>query len=111
MPDKGMEETLLTLTECARALPKVGGRKIHPSSLWRWARRGLKGERLKYRKFGGRIVITLADVATFTERLAELDDLPTDRTTPKPTRCRTSKQRERDIKAAQKTLMSAGIIP
>ncbi len=99
----------MSLSEAARRLPKLDGRKIHPSSLWRWCKQGIRGQRMRYRKLGGRIVLTLADIDEFSQRLAEADDLPrgpklTD--APKP---RTDNCRQRDIARAEADLERAGI--
>ena len=66
-------ETPLTFTDACRSMPKVGGRELHPSTLWRWARKGIKGVRLEYARLGGRIVTTTAAITRFSQALAEVD--------------------------------------
>lgn len=39
-------ESLLSLTEATKALPRVNGKRPSISTLWRWCRRGLRGVRL-----------------------------------------------------------------
>lgn len=39
----GSDEKLITLTEAAKLLPKVNGKKPALCTLWRWCRRGLRG--------------------------------------------------------------------
>ena len=33
-----LDEKILTFTEASAQLPRLNGKRIHPSSLWRWAR-------------------------------------------------------------------------
>ncbi|MGB2821990.1 MAG: DUF1580 domain-containing protein [Phycisphaerae bacterium] len=42
------DEKLITLTEAARHLPKVDGKKVSVCTLWRWCRKGLRGAFLEY---------------------------------------------------------------
>lgn len=107
-----MENTAewLSLAQAARALPKLGGKRIHPSSLWRWCRRGVRGHRLAYLKLGGRIVVTLAGIQEFAEQLAALDDAPRHGPALSDTsKTRTDKQRQRDVTKATAELEAAGI--
>lgn len=114
-------DRLLSLSEAAKVIPAVEGRKPHASTLWRWMRKGLKGIKLDFVRVGHRICTTPEAIARFMERLAEADaddvgplaaasksapNAPTNTSSPKP---RTTKQRERDIAAAQKVLDAAGI--
>jgi hypothetical protein len=45
-----MSETLLSLSEAGRSLPRQPG----PSTLWRWHRRGISGVKLETVVIGGR---------------------------------------------------------
>jgi len=65
-------EKLLDLATAARLLP----RRPHVSTLWRWARKGLKGIRLEYRRVGGRVYTTAEALDRFGATLAALDDNP-----------------------------------
>lgn len=66
-------ETLLTLSDAALRIPEVGGRRPHPSSLWRWARFGINGVRLEYLRVGQRICTSVEAINRFMQRLAESD--------------------------------------
>ena len=48
----GEGDELITLAEAARRLPRIDGRKVCDVTLWRWARRGLRGVRLEYVRVG-----------------------------------------------------------
>ena len=112
-------ETPLSLTEATKILPALGGRRLHPSSVWRWARKGVRGVRLEYARLGHRVVTTREALARFAARLAEADTVAADEAaqlerlaacqvvTPKS---RTQKQRERDIETARRECAAAGII-
>lgn len=48
------QEQLLSIPQAARALPKRdNGRHVHPSTVWRWIRRGVRGARLETIRIGG----------------------------------------------------------
>ena len=66
-------ETIVSFSEAAARLPRINGKKIHASSLWRWARKGIHGVRLETRRLGGRFVTSLEALDRFAKRLAEID--------------------------------------
>ena len=68
-----LKEDVFTFTEIASRLPRLNGRKIHPSALWRWARKGVKGVRLETRRLGGRFVTSMEAIERFSKALAEVD--------------------------------------
>ncbi len=105
-------ENVGTLAEVAAQLPRLSGRRLHCSTLWRWATRGIRGIRLEYIKMGGRLVTSVEAVARFSAKLAELDrqqpeDKPPVQVRQKAKR-RTPTQRDRDVARARKEL-EAGI--
>jgi hypothetical protein len=47
-------ERTMPLAQAARRLPRLrGGRRVAPSTLWRWASAGLRGVRLEVVRVGG----------------------------------------------------------
>lgn len=57
MPIDIETEEIRTLAQAARSLPKLRkNRPVAPSTLWRWAQRGIKGHRLETTKIGGTTV-------------------------------------------------------
>ena len=112
-------ETALTLSQAACELPRLGGRKLHASSLWRWARKGVRGVKLEYSRLGSRIVTSREALSRFAAKLAEADDAedssPLER---QAAQCRTpvgagkprsAKRRAEDIARARKELAEAGV--
>lgn len=98
-------EELFTL---ARAARKTGLKPPpHPSTLWRWARVGVRGVKLEVRKLGGRIVTSVEALDRFGARLAELEPEAHGRGRPRKRRSRAT--RERAIREAEKRLEAAGI--
>ena len=106
-------EQLITLTEAARRLPKIDGRKVAISTLWRWCRKGLRGGHLEYVRVGRKICTSPQAMQRFFSKLAELD-----RRVPPDTRSRpaglkrppiTSKQRQKALAEADEILRRAGI--
>lgn len=92
-----MQEQFLTLTQAADLLPT----RPHVSTLWRWARKGLKGIRLEYRRMGGRVYTSAQALDRFGARLAALDDNPP---APAPKVRRTPAERARAVAAASAKL-------
>ncbi len=63
----GPEELLpdaLSLAQASRLLP---GRP-HPSTLWRWRKKGVRGIKLKTVQIGGRVWVTRSAIADFAVR-------------------------------------------
>jgi hypothetical protein len=90
----------LTLAQAARLLPT----KPAPSTLWRWARKGVRGVHLEYRRLGGKIVVTEQAIRRFMDALTQRDaegaeptGLPVD--TPEPAhRCMSKAEIEAELK-------------
>jgi hypothetical protein len=59
----------LTLAQAARLLPT----RPAPSTLWRWARKGVRGVHLEYRRLGGKIVVTEEAIRHFMDELTKRD--------------------------------------
>ena len=66
-------ENLLSLSEAARVLPPVDGKRPHVSTIWRWCRKGLNGVTLEYCRLGRRIVTSPEALGRFTNALAAAD--------------------------------------
>jgi len=110
MIDLGTEE-VLSLADAARALPAVHGRRVHPSTLWRWARKGIRGVRLDYARLGRSIVTTRAALTDFATRLAAADFAPGTPPAPSPRparRPRSETRRAEDVARADAKLRAAG---
>ena len=69
-------ETIGTFNEIAARLPRLDGKRIAISTLWRWATKGCRGVKLEARRLGGRFVTSLEAVDRFSAKLAELDAAP-----------------------------------
>ena len=104
-------ETVMTFAEAAAKLPRLNGKRIHTSTLWRWARKGIGGIRLETRRIGSRFVTSIEALDRFTKALAEADQATeshsSDKSVTPPSR--TELQRELDIERAEATLAEAGI--
>ena len=106
-------ETLLTLTEATKVLPRVNGRKPAVSTLWRWCRKGLRGVRLEYLRIGRNIVTSPQALHRFFAALAEADAQLEEAGTVKP-QCLakkgiSSKARLKSLEQADAILARAGI--
>lgn len=105
-------EQALSLTDAAKALPAIDGKKPHISTIWRWCRKGVRGVRLEYVRLGHRICTSRAALGRFAQQLAEADPEPEpDRQPQRRTepRRRSAKQRARDIARAETECAKMGV--
>lgn len=117
----GPDEVLITLTEAARRLPRLDGKKVSVCTLWRWCRVGLRGVFLEYVRAGRTICTTGEAMLRFFSRLADLDErIPPDKHAESSSRVPrhflsrkrspiTSRQRQRALAEADAILERAGI--
>ena len=70
-------EHLMQLSEAADWLPRHRGKKIHLSTLWRWAKRGVQGVRLETIRIGGRTYTSREALQRFAIRRT-VQPTPTD---------------------------------
>ena len=96
-------ENVITLTEAAKRLPGRNGKRLHVSSVFRWAERGVHGIRLEVIKIGGATCTSEEALQRFAERLTAGRD---GQHTPV---CRTTKQRERASARADRELTEMGV--
>ena len=69
-------ETMLSLGDACKALPRIDGKRPHHSTLWRWCRKGVRGVHLEYVRFGHRICTSVEALTRFTQELASIDPTP-----------------------------------
>jgi len=107
------KETVLTLAEAAKRLPKIQGKKGRPhvSTLYRWMLAGCKSRdgmivRLETIKVGGTVCTSLEALQRFFDRLTGDTTVVTP---PTPTQRQRDKERERRIRAAEEELRRFGI--
>ena len=65
------EETVIPIGEAAHHLPKRRGKKIHISTLYRWATSGVRGVQLETILVGGSRCTSLEALQRFSQRLSE----------------------------------------
>lgn len=111
MPIEVFTENLLTLTEAAKFIPPIDGKRVNISTLWRWCRRGLNGVRLEYIRIGCRIVTSAEALNRFANALAEADRSPRSLSKRKKAKVRQRSQVEEtdSIKKAEDRLRKDGI--
>jgi hypothetical protein len=103
---------LKPIREIVKQLPHFGERPIHHSTVWRWIMKGIGETRLKYKRVGRRICTSLEYIDEFFDALAREDEERIARhqayldTHPKPS----TKQREREIGDAERTLEDEGML-
>lgn len=72
MIDLGREETI-TLAQAAKLLPRRRGKKVHASTLWRWAKYGVRGRKLDALLTPSGYLTSVEAVARFFASLADLE--------------------------------------
>jgi len=68
------DEELITLTEAAKRLPRLDGKKVSVCTLWRWCRVGMRGVFLEYVRVGRTICTTREAMLRFFSELADFDE-------------------------------------
>ncbi len=103
-------QTLLTFAEATKTLPRVNGKRIHVSTLYRWYSTGVKGVKLRCAGCGRRLLVSREALQEFMVAVAAVGPVRrVRRTTPStPPKGRTPQQRERDIEKAEAYLKSQG---
>ena len=67
-----LTETALTLSQAAMTLPRLRrNRPVHSSTLWRWARHGIRGHRLEVVKVGGTACTSIQALQRFFSKLSD----------------------------------------
>jgi hypothetical protein len=78
-------ETLLTLAQAARLRPPGRqGRPTHPSTIYRWISRGVRGCKLEAIRLGGTLYTSREALQRFAERLTGAAGPPATPTNPIP---------------------------
>jgi hypothetical protein len=102
-------EAPLSFAAAGRAVSEIDGRPVAPSTIWRWATKGIGGTRLECIRIGRRMRTSRAALSRFFHRLG---DTPAERrSTPAGAggRTPTPPSRTRAIEAAIDALNEAGI--
>ncbi len=103
-------EQLLSLTDAAKKVPRIGRRKVHTSTIYRWCRRGIKGVQLEYVRIGRRMATTAEALARFFNRLAEADRQVRPASPVRlPSGSHSPAERARQIAEAERRLDEAGL--
>ena len=106
------QEQLLGLTELAKQLPKINGRRPSVCTLWRWCLKGIDGVRMEHVRRGKAIATTVSAVDRFSAALAQhrVEQLPQEGG-PHIARKRATNPaaRRKSIEEAERILREAGI--
>lgn len=104
-------ETIIGLAEATRLLPKINGRHIAISSLWRWCTKGIGGVKLDYVCIGRRMATSKEALNRFCNaRSTAQQQRQETSTAPIPQISAMSpKARQRALQEADRILAEAGI--
>lgn len=103
----------MTLAEAARMLPRLRGKRVNTSTLWRWCRKGYSGIRLQYCRMGRTITTSEMALQKFFTELAAADSSQMAKSHQNPTirkRRQTPEHRQKSIDDATAILRRAKII-
>jgi hypothetical protein len=103
----------LTLADASKRLPRLNGKRVNTSTLWRWCRRGMRGVHLSYSKIGRTIVTTEESLTRFFTSLAQTDKVDQSSCVvgrKRKPRHTNSTSRQQAILEANAVLVRAGII-
>ena len=93
-------DELLSLAQLARRLPSASGRRVNPSSCFRWAVKGLRGHKLEVVHVASRMLTTWQAYVDFTAKVPSGN-------APDPAPTQSPRQQKR-IRNAKKILADAG---
>ena len=94
-----LSERLYPLPILARDVPGRGGNTIHPGSMERWARIGVRGVKLEVALVGGQLTSSKEAVTRFIERVTAAR-IGVGDPAPRPTRTTRERQRSSERAAA-----------
>ena len=104
------KEELLSMSQAAKACPKVDGKRPHSSSIWRWVKKGVKGVRLEHVCVGRRICTTREALARFMHELAQAPPPPCRYEVLQKPKTRTETQRDQAMARARRSLENRGVL-
>lgn len=96
------KEELLSLGTLARRIQKTDGCTVNPSSVFRWATKGLRGHKLEIVRIVGRML-------TSWEAFHRFNEAVNSGRTKTPTQAPQSPRQQKRIRNAEKVLADAGI--
>lgn len=76
MKNESSEEDLLPLAKAVELLPDKNGKRIHPSTLHRWRRKGVRGVKLQCRRVGNEWFTSQRYLDDFCDGLNRFEPLP-----------------------------------
>lgn len=103
-------EKLVTLSEATAFLPKIHGRKIHASTLWRWSIRGIGGVHLECRRLGGRLFVSVESLDRFADQVAKVSRGKLTQGPSPANKPPSDHQRGSSLKSAERVLRAGGIL-
>lgn len=105
------QEAVMSLREAANSVPTIDGKKVHLSTIWRWARKGLNGVYLEHVRIGRRVCTSRQAISRFVNALAEKDAESISHTTSPcpPNNAQTPKVRQAQIHEANRSLDDLGL--
>lgn len=104
-----LQEGLISFADATKVVPKIDGKRISTSTIWRWSQKGIRGIKLETRRVGCRLVTSAAALDRFFAALAVPNSPASPERTPPGPRSRTPQQRRRDLADADARLKAVGL--
>ncbi len=107
-----MRETPLTIKEALKVIPKITGRRMHYSGVYRWVTQGLCGVRLETWRAGTVIVTSEEALWRFFDRVTTAQDRQRDKAqrTRKADKGPGEAERRKSREAARRNLEACGVL-
>ena len=100
-----LTEQLLSMSEAAKQIPAIGGRRVHRNSVLRWCNQGLSGVVLESILISGRCLTSVEALERFSRALVEKRKHRFEKPEPPRRRGRTPALRRASKAAAKRTLV------
>lgn len=101
-------EEVISLSDACRVIPPINGKKTHPSTIWRWCRKGIRGVCLEYVRVGRRMCTSREALGRFFKALADTDQDSTSPISNAPLRI--PRDRDNAVAEANEVLSREGVI-
>lgn len=102
-------DDLLSLSAAAAICPAIDGKRPRSSTVWRWARKGIRGVRLECVMVGRNMATTRPALEKFFAECAKASCKPVQSPVPRAPRERGPAQAESAMAAADEKLRSMGV--
>ena len=103
------KEKLVSMTEAAKILPLVDGKKPHLSTIFRWMKIGIRGVQLEHIYIGRKLCTSEEALQRFFQASTDAAPVPRPQRSRAGEKARTAGQREAAVAKAKERLAANGV--